>query len=236
MASPAGRRRRPQGDQILVTTVVLLAVVVAGVVVIAVSRSFWGLALALVAAVLATAMMTLRLVEIVGDGSDAQATGPGRRRVLALGALAAAVLILAGTLAENVAAQQRTAPPDAATATQTLRDFLSVGVLENNPYTACEYLTPAEQQAVARLGSQGQSCRDVLTANPPRLGTVNSPGALQALRMHTALHAGVARITVSGAGTPTRTFVLHRTTPAERAPFAAPPADWRIAFGATALL
>ena len=218
------------------TTVILLAVVVAGIVTIALTRSFWGLAAALVAAVLATGLMTLRFVDIVGDGDEAVTAGPTRRGVMGAGAFAAAVLILAFTLAGTVAAQQRTRPADSATATQTLRDFLTVGVLENNPYVACQYLTPAEQQAVARTGGQDQNCRDALTANPPRLGTLNSPGRLRGLRMQTVVHGDTARITVTGAGATPRTFVLHRATAADYAAYLAPSADWRIASGATSLL
>ena len=235
MASTRARRRRRDGSQILMTTIVLLAVVVAGIIVIAVTRSFWGLALAVVAALLAAALITLRLVEIVDDGDSKPEAGPTRRRAMGFGVFAAAVLILAIGLVDTVAAQQRTDPADAATATQTLRDFLTVGVLENNPYAACQYLTPAEQQAVARKGGQDQTCRDVLTANPPRLGTLSSPGQLHALHMHTVVR-GSARITLSGAGGAPRTFVLHRATPADYAAYQAPSAAWRVASGATSLL
>jgi hypothetical protein len=236
MAPPPRSRRRRDGAQILVTTVVLLAVAVAGVVTIALTRSFWGLAVALVAAVAATAMMTLRFLDVVGDGDDEDSGSPARRTVLGAGTFAAGVLILALTLAGTVAAQQRTRPADASTATQTLRDFLTVGVLENNPYAACQYLTPAEQHAVALRGGAYQNCRDVLTANPPRFGTLDSPGQLRGLRMQTVVHGDAARVTVSGAGAAPRTFVLHRATAADYAAYLAPSADWRVASGATSLL
>ena len=153
-----------------------------------------------------------------------------------LGAVAATALVVAVAIPRENAVSRSTQAPDAAAAAQTLRDFLAVAVVDDSPYAACEYLTPREQQSIARLAGQGQTCRDALTATPPALAGVATAGRIRRLHMRTVVREGRARITVSGAGRTSLTFDLRRATPADLEAFEAPPAAWRIASGATALL
>jgi hypothetical protein len=158
---------------------------------------------------------------------------------MALAAVATVVVIavvLATTLPVEKTAATSTARPTAAAAAQTVRDFLASAVLDDNAYAACQYLTTAEQQRVADLAGGDQTCRDALTSTQPSLGGIRSEGALHALALHVAIRDGSAEVTATPNGQAPVRFVLVRTTSAQAATFEAPPAAWRIADGATAVL
>ena len=129
-----------------------------------------------------------------------------------------------------------TARPTAAAAADTVRSFLAAAVLDDDAYAACQYLTTAEQQRVAQLAGDGQTCRDALSATQPSFGGIQSEGALHALSLHVLIHDGAANVTATPHGQAAAHFVLQRTTAAEAATFEAPSAAWRIADGATAVL
>jgi hypothetical protein len=227
---------RPRRPDFLLSTIALVALVIACVVVMAVADTTWALVLALVtlaAATLGIVAVTRRLL------SDQSGASPGRavpRSALVLGAVAATTLVVAVALGRGDASSRSTGRPQAAGAAQTLRDFLVNAAVDDNAYAACEYLTPGEQQRVAGAAGQGQTCRDALTATPPALAGVATAGRVRRLHMRTVVRGGRARIAVSGAGRTSLTFLLRRATPAELEAFEAPPAAWRIASGATALL
>jgi hypothetical protein len=61
-------------------------------------------------------------------------------------------------------------------------------------------------------------------------------GALHALALHVAIRDGSAEVTATPNGQAPVRFVLVRTTSAQAATFEAPPAAWRVADGATAVL
>jgi hypothetical protein len=234
--APTTNQPGPRHTDLLLSTVVLLALVIAGVVVMAFADRTWGLVLALAAGATATVGMVLVTRSILADEDGARARGTAPRSPLVLGAVAAATLAVAVALAHGDASSRSTEGPDAAGAAQTLRDFLTSAVVDDNPYAACQYLTPGQQQRIARLAGQGQTCRDALTATPPALSGVTTAGHLRRLRTRTTVHGERARITVSGYGTPSLRFVLRHATPSELEAFEAPPSAWRIASGATALL
>jgi hypothetical protein len=231
--TPAGPPRRPD---LLLSAVALIALVIACLVVAAFTDATWALVLALAAGAAATVGMALVTRRMLADEDGAPAPGGAPRSALVVVPVAAATVAVVVALGHGDASSRSTEAPDAAGAAQTLRDFLVNAAVDDDTYAACEYLTPGEQQRVARLVGQGQTCRDALTATPPALAGVATVGRIRRLHMRTVVRGGRARITVSGAGRTALTFTLRRTTLAELGDFEAPPAAWRIASGATALL
>ena len=225
-----------RGGDLLAITVALLAVAMGGFMVLALTATTAGLVLALVAAGLATVGIGLTLRVMLANTDATSTLRATRRSAVGLAALAAATLAVAVVAADEDAASHSTRAADAGGAAQTLRAFLGAAVLEDNAAAACNYLTASEQQRVAGLAGQGQTCRDALTGTPPVLHGVTSEGRLHALHLRTTLRRGRALITVSGSRTGPVTFALRPATPAELEAFAAPSARWRVASGATALL
>jgi hypothetical protein len=228
-----GRPRRPD---LLLSVIALIALVIACLLVTAFADTTWTLALALVSFAAATLGIVLVTRRLLSDEDDASAGRAVPRSALVLGAVAVATLGVAAALDRGDAASRSTDSAQAGGAAQTLRDFLVNGVVDDNAYVACQYLTPGEQQHLARVAGQGQTCRDALTATPPSLPGVSTGGRIRRLHMRTVVRGGQARIAVSGTGSTSLTFTLRRATPAELGDFEAPPAAWRIESGATALL
>jgi hypothetical protein len=140
-------------------------------------------------------------------------------------------------LPDDRAAADSTTRPTAAAAAQTVRDFLATAVLEDNAYAACQYLTIAEQEEVARIAGGDQTCRDVLTASSPSFDGIQSEGALDALDPRAVVVGGSrADVTVARPGYPAVTFVLQRASGADALAFGAPSAAWRIASDVTSAL
>jgi hypothetical protein len=208
----------------------LVAVVIAGVIVLAVYPAGWSLALAVVLGAVATGAVTRLLWTMLAEPANSSSPVRDRSAVVARAAVVA-VLVLAPILVLTGAAAQSRQLPDAS-AGGTLRDFLA----EDDPYTACQYMTHREQQVVANAGGLGETCPQVLAASPPGSDTITPLHGLRGLHLRTVVRGGRVRITVTRAGTRPLTFALRRVTPAERMAFGAPAADWRIASGATALL
>jgi hypothetical protein len=234
--APTTSREGHSRPDLLLSAIALIALVIACVVVTTFADTTWTLVLALATLAAATIGMALVTRRLLSDDADAS---PGRavpRSALVLGAVAATTLVVAVALDRGDASSRSTDRAQAGGAAQTLRDFLVNAVVDDNSYAACQYLTPGEQQRVARVAGQGQTCRDALTATPPALAGVATGGRIRRLQMRTAVRGERARITVSGAGRSSLTFTLSRATPAELGAFEAPPAAWRIASGASALL
>ena len=224
------------GD-LLLRIVVLVALLVGGIVATAETHAWWTLALAVAGLVLAAGAVALTVQAMLGRDVYARPSAPGRVRVAALVALAGVALVLAVVIPDDDSAASSTTSPTAAAAMQTVRDFLAGAVLEDSPYTACQYLTLSEQQAVARIAGDGQTCRDALTARPPSFAGIHSEGALRALDLRAEVVGRVtADVTVDRPRHAPVTFVLHRTTPADSLAFAAPPGVWRIGSGAIGVL
>jgi hypothetical protein len=223
--------------ELLFRIVVLGALLVGGVVATAQTHAWWTLALAVAGLVLAAGAVTISVQGMLTRGDDAEPSAPSRSRVAALCTLAAVALVLAVALPDDQAAADSTTRPTAAAATQTVRDFLATAVLEDNAYAACQYLTIAEQEEVARVAGGAQTCRDVLAASPPSFDGIRSEGALDALDPRAVVIGGSrADVTVARPGYPAVTFDLRRASGADALAFGAPSAAWRIASGVTSAL
>lgn len=223
----------------LLRIIALVAILVGGVVATAQTRAWWTVALAVAGLLIAAYLTAASMRRLLAVDDDADSQEPGRRRfaALSIAAVAAfAAVVLAVTLPVDESAAVSTARPTAAAAAQTVRSFLATAVLDDNAYAACQYLTTAEQQRVADLAGGDQTCRDALTSTQPSLGGIRSEGALHALALHVAIRDGAAEVTATPNGQAPVRFVLVRTTSAQAATFEAPPAAWRIADGATAVL
>ena len=216
-------------NQLLLGVVVLLGAAIAGLVVLAVSDATWGLVVALViagTAVLA-ALLGLRLDLADLDGAPMPVLPRRRVMLLCCAALATLVVGVAAVLDNAVAADD--ASPDASAATRTVRDFLAAAAIDQNGYVACQLLTPAEQEGVAR----SQGCRAALSEPGRGAGLVSSAGALERLPLHATVAGSHAWVTVGGTSL---RVGLDRTTPEETSGFQAPGGPWRLASGAAALL
>ena len=168
---------------------------------------------------------------MLGQDDRTDAAEPYRGPVAALAAVVAIAVVLAVALPMEDSAAVSTAVPDASSAAATVRAFLAAAVLDGNAYAACQYLAPREQQLVAALAGDGQTCRTALSATEPSLAGVHSVGSLHALPLRVAVRDGSAFV-----ASPRVMFVLRPATSAERSAFQAPSAAWRIVSGATALL
>jgi hypothetical protein len=217
--------------RLLLRIIAFVAVLVGAVVATARANAWWTVTLAVAGLVLAAAGVGASVRALLDHAEDARPEAPGGALVATLVGTAAVAVVLALTLGVEQSAATSTARPTAAAADQTVRDFLASAVLDHSAYPACQYLTVAEQQAVARLAGDGQTCRDALTATQPSFAGIGSEGALHALALHARVGGDAAEVTAASAA-----FVLQRTTPAEAAAYEAPPAAWRIAHGAAVVL
>lgn len=223
---------------LLLRIIVLVALLVGAVVATAEANAWWTVTLAVVALVIGTVAIGVSVGTML-RAQNAPPAGRGGRGFMALAAVAVVMVVavvLATTLPVERSAATSTARPTAAAAAQTVRDFLASAVLDDNAYAACQYLTPNAQHDVARLAGEGQTCRDALSATQPSFAGIQTEGALHALRLHAVVRDGTAQVTTAPRGRQAVTFVLQPTTAAEASAFEAPPAAWRIADGATAVL
>jgi hypothetical protein len=220
----------------LLRIIALVAILVGAVVATAQTRAWWTVALAVAGLLIAAYLTAASMRRLLAVDDDADPQEPGRRRFAALSIAAIAAVVLGVTLPVDESAAVSTARPTAAAAAGTVRSFLATAVLDDNAYAACQYLTAAEQQRVAELAGGDQTCRDALSATQPSLDAIRSEGALHALALHAVIRGGAADVTASPHGRATARFVLVRTTSTQAATFEAPPAAWRIADGATAVL
>ena len=222
--------------RLLLRIMVFVAVLIGAVVATARADAAWTVTLAVVGLVVAAAGVGMSLRGLMEGADDATPEAPGRGLVAVLASVAAIAVVLALTLPVANSSATSTTRPTADAADQTLRDFLATAVLDDSAYPACQYLTAAEQQRVATLAGDGQSCRAALLATQPSFDAIHSEGSLHALPLHAVVHGDTADVTARPHGRPPATFVLQRTTPAEAAAYEAPPSAWRVARGATAVL
>jgi hypothetical protein len=226
---------RDESARLVARIIVLAAVVIGAVVATAKAGSWWTVALAVAALVLAAGGVAASVGTML-RADDAPQALPARRVGAAFAVVAVVAVALAIALPREESVAMSSTGPGARAAAQTVRDFLASAVLDDNAYAACEYLTPSAQQQVARLAGGDQTCRDALTATEPSFAGIGSEGALHALRLRAVERDGSAFVTAVPRGRRPVTFLLPRTTGSEAAAFKAPPAAWRIAHGATAVL
>jgi hypothetical protein len=222
--------------RLLLRIMVFLAVLIGAVVATARADAAWTVTLAVAGLVLAAAGVGMSLRRLLEGADDVTPEAPGRALVAALASVAAIAVVLALTLPVADSSATSTTKPTAAAADRTVRDFLATAVLDDSAYPACQYLTAVEQQRVAALAGDGQTCRAALLTTQPSFDDIHSEGSLHALPLHAVVHGATADVTARPHGRPPTTFVLQRTTPAEAAAYEAPPSAWRIAGGATAVL
>ncbi|HKE79789.1 MAG TPA: hypothetical protein VKB54_10795 [Solirubrobacteraceae bacterium] len=226
---------RDELTRLVLRIVVLAAVVVGAVVATAKADTWWSVAVAVAALIVAAVLVGASLAAILG-AQDRQEMATGARRSFALAAIPLVAVALAIALPAEVSAANSDTQHTAGAAAQTVRDFLATAVLDDNTYAACQYLTPAAQERVASIAGNGQTCRDVFTSTQPSFGGLQSEGSLHALALHAVLRDNTAYVTAKPRGRREVTFVLQRTTAEEAAAYQAPPAAWRIAGGALAVL
>jgi hypothetical protein len=221
--------------RLLFRIVALVALLVGAIVATARADAWWMVTIAVTALVIAAGSIGLSVATML-RAEDAVPSGSARRSVVASAIVGVAAVILAIMLPVEESAGASTVRPTPAAADQTIRDFLTSAVLDDNAYAACQYLTPSAQQNVARLAGGGQTCRDALSATQPSFAAIRSEGALHALRLHAVVRGRTADVTAAPHGRLSVTFVLQRTTGDEAAAYDAAPSAWRIAGGATAVL
>jgi hypothetical protein len=223
----------PRG--LLLRIVALAGLLVGAVVVTAKVDTWWMAAIAVAALVIAAAGIGVSVARMLRV-SDSAPPRPGVRSVVTSAVVGVAAVVLAVALASDESAGASVARPTAASADQTIRDFLAGSVLDDNAYAACEYLAPRAQAGIARTAGRDETCRDALSATRPSFAAIQSEGALHALRLRAVVRDGTADVTATPQGGPPVSFVLRRTTADEAAAYEAPPTAWRIARGATAVL
>jgi hypothetical protein len=216
--------------------IAFVALLVGAVVATARADAAWAVTLAVGGLVLAAVGIAMSLRGLLEGADDVTPEASGRGLVAALAAVAAVAVVLALTLPVANSSATATTKPTAEAADQTVRDFLATAVIDDSAYPACQYLTTTEQQRVAAVAGDGQTCRAALLATQPAFDAVHSEGSLHALVLHAVVHGDTAQVTARPHGRPRATFVLQRTTPAEAAAYEAPPSAWRVAGGATAVL
>jgi hypothetical protein len=146
------------------------------------------------------------------------------RGLLPLAVGLVAVLIWAGALSACGREERRDDPVRAVDA------FIVSAAIDQNGTLACDYLTPAERQAVARLGSGG--CGQVLGDGRLAVGRhrITTISDLRALSAAATVDGDRAHVRLTRAGSAIE-FQLVKADSAERQEFQAPATEWRIASG-----
>jgi hypothetical protein len=217
--------------QLTLRVIALTGLLVGALVATALTHALWMLVVTLAGLISAALAVALSVNAMLGQDDRTEPTDPYRRPVALLATVAAATIVLAIALPVEDSAAVSTTTPDAAAAAATVRAFLANAVLNDNAYVACQYLAPSEQQRVAQVGGEGQTCRAVLTATQPSFAGVDSEGSLHALRVHAVVRDGTAYVTAAGV-----MFELRPATAAEISAYDAPPGAWRIVSGVSAVL
>jgi hypothetical protein len=223
---------------LLVWIALLLATALAAVIAMATLHDTVGFALAggaLVATVVA-ALLVVR-AELTEEEPSPATPRPAHRRLAGGLALLVAVgmLVIATVVVSRDQASSSTASDGARAAVQTVRDYVTAATLDRAGEAACNYLTLREQQLVARLAGPEAVCRDAFSDTQPASTVPGSVHAIQALAATATVRHGQARV-ILGQGSGALSFVLRRATTAEGSGYEAPPSDWRITAGATAVL
>jgi hypothetical protein len=215
--------------------VALAGLLFGAVVVTAKVDAWWMVTIAVAGLVIAAGGIGVSVARML-RADDSVPPGSGGRSVVAAAVVGVAAVVLAIALASEESSGASVARPTAASADQTIRDFLAGSVLDDNAYAACGYLTPHAQEGIARSAGDDETCRDALSATRPSFAAIQSEGTLHALRLRAVVRDGTADVTATPREGPPVTFVLRRTTGDEAAAYEAPPTAWRIARGATAVL
>ena len=155
-----------------------------------------------------------------------------RRTILGLAVVA---VVAAATLAvAATAAPER----DEASPAATVRSLLITGLVDDDGFDACQYLTFHERAAVGRaVGEPHTTCATAIPFAHLVLGrtSVDLEAAAKRLGYHVQVRGPEATVTVTAGGA-SHTFRLKRAGAAQRAEFRAPPTPWRIDSGVASLV
>jgi hypothetical protein len=218
--------------QLLFRVIALVALLVGGVVATVLTHSWWLLVVTVAALVAAAAAVAFSVNAMLGQDDGTESPERHRGLVAVVAVVAVVALALAVALPIEASSAVSTAAPNAAGAAATVRAFLASAILDANAYAACQYLAPSEQQQVADLAGDGQTCRAALAATESSIPGVHSEGSLHALQLHAVVRAGTAVVM----GRSPLAFALRPATAAETSAYKAPSAGWRIVSGATSVL
>jgi hypothetical protein len=136
-------------------------------------------------------------------------------------ALALALVVAFAAAAHAVRADQL---PELSTPQATVRSFLTEAVVDHDPVSACGYLTPRARKSF----EPAQDC--AMFFGSARLDGVTSDRDLHRLRYRVVADGSARVVHVARL-----TLVLRPASAAARAEFHAPPTDWRIDSGISAL-
>jgi hypothetical protein len=157
------------------------------------------------------------------------------RNRLALGALATAAFL--AVVAVMLATQDRVSPARAADdPVAAVRDFLTDGVVDNNGYAACGYLTISQQNAASRRAGV-MECRDAFGEAALVLGrhSIQTVHQIRQLRARSIVRGDHGLVSLERGGAVLR-FRLVKADVAEQEQFLAPSSGWRIAQGGLSVI
>ena len=114
--------------------------------------------------------------------------------------------------------------------------FIAGGVIDNDGYVACAYLTPSERHAVSDTAG-GTGCKQAFERASLRVGRhrITSESDLRALAPRAMVDGDRALVRLSRSGAAVE-FELVKADRSERNEFQAPDNEWRIAGGAAAVV
>jgi hypothetical protein len=231
----APRERQTTRVPLLIWIVAMVGVVAGSIVGLAELDDAWTVAAAVLAGL--GALLTLSIVirdELAATELPASTRVLGVRRLAAAtGVVAAAALAAAVYAGSWDAGTASMAQPTAASAVDTVGDFVTAADVAGNGEAACSYLATTERASVGAIGGAG--CRQALNDGIALPGGVDSDHALHSLPATVSVHGGRAIVRL-GTGARAATVVLERVTPLELSQFGVPPSAWRIAAGVTALV
>jgi hypothetical protein len=231
------RHARPGTPELLLRAVLFMVIVVAAVIAMIRADAWWTTLLAAAGVAVGAIGVAMVAFALLSDEGDAEPeASPSRSGSIALGAVAVVLLVLALVVPEHEAKESTAGTvATAGSAEETLRQFLLLAIVEDDAFPSCQYLTTAQQAALARQAG-ATSCRLALTSTSPSLDGVQDEADVDRLKIRATVVGDRATAVVAGRGRPPVTFTLTRATPAEVEAFQAPSTPWRIASGAEALV
>jgi hypothetical protein len=234
---PGPRRAQAGPPELLLRAALFMVIIIAAIIAVIRADAWWTTLLAAAGVAVGCCGVVLVALALLSDEDDTEPeSGTGRSGSIALGAVAVVLLVLALVVPEHEAKESTAGTaPTAASAEETVRQFLLLAIVEDDAYPSCQYMTTGQQAQLARLAG-ATSCRLALTGTSPSLDGVQDEGDVDRLKIRATVTGDRATAVVSGSGRAPVTFTLARATPAEVEAFEAPSTPWRIASGAAALV
>lgn len=232
-----GQASHGRPAELAIRTALFAALAIAGVLVAAGTDAWWTTAMTFACIAFAVAGTAISVAALVAERDrEVRPAGAGRSPALALAAAGVATLVLAIVVPEHSVATRNPTGLTTTAAALTVHDFLTAAVVAPDAYTACQYLTPAQQRRIAALVPPATRCQDALTMSRPTFAGIQSEHDINALGLDAAVYGRHAAVTVRPAGARPARFVLVPATAAELDAYRAPQVPWRIDRGAEAVL